>query len=544
VPRRRTSKDDEDRLKSVAGETSDEIVLPSARGAETTMPACRRDRYVSIPAAAPLGDDLDVDTVMAVLDSHAQVSGVRLAILLPDGAPFFEATPPEAKGGGEHEVALVVPGRPGLAPDGRGRFARTEGADPAGAAPLRLRGALPARQLRIIADALERALALRASSGAQRQLLEAERQRLSLIFEFSEKVCKLSGFDDIVGRFLRDVTRILEAREGTYFALDPRRKDLYIRCHWGGDPEVERSFRLKVGEGISGAVAADGMPRIVNDVESCPDYVPKTNPIRNIIAAPVLIRGKIVGVVNVNDRASGEKPFSNRDLQLLVSLARLGGVALENVKLYSEIRGLLLALIESLSTAIDAKDRFALGHSQRVAFLAERVGRRLELGEQELDMLHVAALLHDIGNLAVPETVLKKEGPLSERERAQVKEHPALGASILSPVEQLSAVLPGIMDHHERYDGRGYPRHLKGGEISLQGRVLAIVDAYDAMTHERSFRDACTASEALAEITSQAGAQFDPALVGVFVECYRELELDSTALEEHLPPSTGRGLDF
>ena len=528
----RGQRGDDDPLRSVVGETSEELRLPGSR-AETTMPAGRRQRYVSAVAVLAIPDEIDLDTVMAVLDSHAQVGGVRLQILLPDGTTFFEAAPPEPRRGAEHEVPLALR-RAQQATEPR--HAR-ERSDPE--RNFRLRGALPEKQLKLVAEALERALSLRASTGTQQVLLDAERQRLSLIFEFSEKVHRLASFDQIVLRFLRDVTRILGAREGTYFALDPRRHDLYIRCHVGSRREVVEGFRLQIGEGIAGAVAKDGMPRIVNDVTSCPEYVPKNNPIRNIIVAPVFVRGQIVGVVNVNDRESGEKPFSNRDLQLLVSLARLGGVALENVKLYSEIRSLLLALIESLSNAIDAKDTFARGHSQRVAFLSSAIARRLSLSEQDLDMLQVAALLHDIGNLAVSEAVLKKEGPLTERERAQIKEHPALGASILSPVEQLSAVLPGIMDHHERHDGRGYPRHLKGGEISQQGRVIAIADAYDAMTHERPFRDACSPEEALAEITAEAGAQFDPALVPVFVDVFRELELDTISLESHLPPAPG-----
>jgi len=151
-------------------------------------------------------------------------------------------------------------------------------------------------------------------------------------------------------------------------------------------------------------------------------------------------------------------------------------------------------------------------------------------------MLRIAALLHDIGNLAISELVLKKTGRLTEEERATIKEHPALGASILSPVKQLSEVLPGILDHHERYDGRGYPRHLKADEISLQGRVIAIVDAFDAMTHDRAFRKAASPADALSEITAEAGGQFDPALVPIFVECFRSLELDRREVDQLLPP--------
>ena len=341
----------------------------------------------------------------------------------------------------------------------------------------------------------------------------------------------------MVERFLGDVVRILGAREGTFFAFDRRHQELFIRCHHGSRPEVVKEFRLKIGEGIAGAVAKDGRARIVNDVRNCPDYVPGGNPIRNIISAPIIVRDRLIGVVNVNDLLDASKHFSSRDLQLLVSLARLGGIALDNAKLYDEVRNLLLATIESLTTAIDAKDQYALGHSRRVAFLCKRMGARVDLPEQDADLLHIAALLHDIGNLAVSEAILHKEGPLSLEEQVLIKEHPAWGASILSPVEQLSAVLPGVIDHHERYDGKGYPRRLKADEISLQGRLIALADAFDAMTHDRPFRKACSATEALSEITSQAGGQFDPGLVPVFVECFRDLELDKTSLDKLLPAS-------
>lgn len=509
---------DDDRPSPVSGETDTEVSFPDSSG--VVMPAGRKYRYRSI-VSAPSTLALDVDAIAGLLDSHAQVSNVRLRILFSDGRVFFEALPPQPKAGTEHEVPVRLPGSDETV----------------------LRGAMPARHLELVAGAIERAVRMRSTSGAQRQALDAERKRLSLVFEFSEKVCQLAAFEEVMTRFLGDVTRLLEAREGTFFALDRRRGDLYIRCHHGSRPEVVQGFRLQIGEGIAGAVAKDGRPRIVNEIEKCPDYVEKGAPISNIISAPVTVRGNLIGVVNVNDRAGGVKPFSNRDLQLLVSLARLGGVALDNARLYEEVRLLLLATIESLTTAIDAKDRFALGHSRRVAFLCLQMAQRLGLDEQEQDMLRIAALLHDIGNLAVSESVLQKEGPLTPEERALIKEHPALGASILSPVHQLSAVLPGIVDHHERYDGRGYPRHLKGDEISLQGRIIAVTDAFDAMIHDRPFRRACSAQEALGEITAEAGAQFDPALVPVFVECFRELELDEVELDA-LVPSANPELDF
>jgi putative nucleotidyltransferase with HDIG domain len=511
-----SKKRDDDRPRPVSGETSDDVRLPSSADMPASRPRRRgNERPTEIPSSA-----LDVDAIVSVLDSHAELAKVRLRILFPDGRTFFDAHPPDARRGDEEQVPLRLPGHRGMV----------------------LRGALPTQQLERVAHVVERVIDLRATSGAHQEALESERKRLSLLFEFSESVCQLAAFDDVITRFLGDVARILNAREATFFALDARRKDLYIRCHHGTLPDVVQNFRLKIGEGIAGAVAADGQARIVNDVANCPDYVPKNNPIHNLIAAPFTVRDALIGVINVNDRG-GERPFSNRDLELLQSLARLGGVALDNAKLYAEVRNLLLAVVESLTAAIDAKDTYALGHSQRVAFLCAVLATRLKLVDQERDLLRLAAMLHDIGNLAVSETILKKDGPLTQKERAKIKEHPTLGAAILSPVEQLSAVLPGVVDHHERYDGKGYPRRLKGNEISIQGRIIAIADAFDAMTHDRPFRRCCSPAEALGEITAEAGGQFDPALVPVFVACYRELGLERTPVDELLPKG-GPELDF
>lgn len=506
-----------------SGETGPDILLPPL---QVSMPGAAANVRIDQPSISLVGIDpeqLDIETITLVLDAAAEAAGVQLLITTDSGAELFEARPagaPTEDGG--RKVPIELPGSEQT---------------------LWLFGPLPQRKLERIAQAVSHSARLRRATGAREHALDAERQRLELVFDFSEKVNQLAAVDDVINRFLGDITRILGAREGTFFAVDPRRHDLFIRCHHGSSEEVVRDFRLKVGEGIAGAVAKDGRPRIVNDAEACPEYVEKNNPIRNIICAPVSVREKLIGVVNVNDRAEGDTPFSNRDLQLLASLARLGGVALDNARLYSEVRELLLGTVDALVGAIDAKAELFRGHSRRVAFLCSALAERLGADEEERDRIRIAALLHDVGNLAISGTILGKPGPLDEREAARVKEHPALGAQLLSPVQQLADALPGILDHHERYDGRGYPRRLKGEEISLQGRLVAIAEAFDAITHDRPHRKASSPATAKREITVNAGTQFDPALVPIFEDVYRRLDLDNVPIEELLP-STEPELDF
>ena len=175
-------------------------------------------------------------------------------------------------------------------------------------------------------------------------------------------------------------------------------------------------------------------------------------------------------------------------------------------------------MVPMLSRAIEARDAYTRGHSARVTKLAEAVARRLGWSEERLASLRVGGPLHDIGKLGVSDDVLRKEGRLDEEEFAQIREHPKIGARILLRVTALREALPYVLYHHERWDGGGYPTGKAGKEIPLEARVLAIADAFDAMTSDRPYRRALTRAEALAELERCAGTQFDPEIVRVFLK--------------------------
>jgi putative nucleotidyltransferase with HDIG domain len=179
-----------------------------------------------------------------------------------------------------------------------------------------------------------------------------------------------------------------------------------------------------------------------------------------------------------------------------------------------------VAILSMLSGAIEARDSYTRGHSARVTQLAETVARRLGWSEERLASLRVGGPLHDIGKLGVSDDVLSKEGRLDEDEFAQIREHPKIGAKILLRVAAFREALPYVLYHHERWDGKGYPSGRAGDEIPVEARVLAIADAFDAMTSDRPYRRALTRAQALAEVERCAGTQFDPEIARIFLEVF------------------------
>ena len=183
--------------------------------------------------------------------------------------------------------------------------------------------------------------------------------------------------------------------------------------------------------------------------------------------------------------------------------------------------------LAQLSAAIEARDPFAKGHSSRVTVFAQAMARRTGLDKERIYVLRLGALLHDVGKLAVPSSVLLKSGPLTEDEFGQVRRHPVAGARMLKTLGAPPTILPVVLHHHERWDGSGYPAGQKGDEIPLEARMLCVADSFDAMTSTRPYRAPKRPGEAMDELERCAGTQFDQELVDAFAKAWAEGELDA-----------------
>jgi len=231
--------------------------------------------------------------------------------------------------------------------------------------------------------------------------------------------------------------------------------------------------------------------------------------------------GAIIGMLVAVNRL--DKPdFDSTDAKLFTSVASECAVFVENNRLFKDLKELFIGSLKALTRSIDAKDRYTRGHSERVAFISKWIAEHLaqdeQLDQEQIHKIYLAGLLHDIGKIGIDEKVLCKTGRLTVRERNRLRTHPSIGANILSGIKQMRDIIPGVLCHHERVDGKGYPNGLKGDQISLMGKIVGLADCFDAMTSDRTYRDALGVEEAMAEIEKRLGTQFDEKVAKCFIK--------------------------
>ena len=254
---------------------------------------------------------------------------------------------------------------------------------------------------------------------------------------------------------------------------------------------------------------------------------------KTLICAPLLVKNEIIGTITVVNKQN-HSVYTTEELELLNTIAAQAGIAIKNAQLYDEQQIIYMNTIHALVSAIEASDSMTRGHSERVTRFSLELARKLAIPPERMKIIERAAILHDIGKIGIDLSLLHKEGQLSPTDISNLREHPAIGMKILDPIDFLQDVKLCIGQHHERFDGHGYPNQLEGDELLIESRILAIADAFDAMTSDRPYRKALPIEDAISELTSNAGTQFDPRMVPHFVELLhsgafpscKDLELD------------------
>jgi HD-GYP domain-containing protein (c-di-GMP phosphodiesterase class II) len=330
-------------------------------------------------------------------------------------------------------------------------------------------------------------------------------------------------------RAMEAITRLMNAEAGSLLQVDGERGELYFEVARGKKGRKVKEIRLRIGEGIAGWVAKYGRPLLIHDVTRDKRFQKSVDErsgfkTLNMVCVPVRIKGNIIGVLQAINKKSGE--FSSNDLGLFQHFSNQFAIALDNARLYEEIRETFYATAEALADAIEKRDPYTGGHTKRVLEYSLAVGKELGLSPEMLEKLKLSAVLHDIGKIGIDDRILQKKSPLDDREFAAMTEHPSLGVEIVNHVPQLKDIIPGMLHHHERVDGSGYPKGYKGGKIPLIARIISVSDTYDAMTTTRPYRKGLTQDAAIKELKKNIGKQFDKAVVNAFLRAFRNGDIE------------------
>jgi HD-GYP domain-containing protein (c-di-GMP phosphodiesterase class II) len=351
------------------------------------------------------------------------------------------------------------------------------------------------------------------------------KSRLGLLCEVGKRVGSVSHLSRMVKQVTQMTQHTLNASASSVLLFDDNERELVFEVAEGQAGKVLKQIRISAESGIAGWVARKGKPLIVNDVSQDPRFSRGVDELttfvtESIICAPLIVQHKVIGVIEVLNKVDGSD-FSEQDLDTLVSVASTAAMALENAKLHQVALDAYKSTIKALAATIDAKDPYTSGHSQRVTEYATMAATSLSLPQEEIEVIEYAGILHDIGKIGVSDSILNKPGSLTVDEWAIIRRHPLIGSNMLRDIPYLDKARNLILHHHERYDGKGYPHGLKGEDIPLGARLIAVADAFDTMTTDRSYRNALSKEYAISELYKCTGTQFCPIAVAAFVSGLR-----------------------
>ena len=337
---------------------------------------------------------------------------------------------------------------------------------------------------------------------------------LSTVHTVHRLIGSTLDMNELLPRIARLSLQILRANRCSIKLVDSTRKLLLPKVTVDLRETRSRLKKVRIGRWSPGKAVKFGRP--IRD--------------KNFLATP-LIDEDVIGVITLYDKID-KKPFTVFDQEIMATLAEQAVIAIKNARLYKEQEKLTVGMIKSLATIVSTHAKGT--NLPRASFLriTTLVGQKMRLSAMELKELEYATLLHDAGQLIVPEEVLTKPAKLTGREYNLVKEHPITGAEILKPMKSLKSVIPIILHHHENYDGTGYPKGLKKDQIPLGARIMAVVGAFEAMIEKRPYRTARSIDDAMSEMSKNAGTQFDPKVVQALLDIMKRHDIKAMLAKE------------
>lgn len=359
--------------------------------------------------------------------------------------------------------------------------------------------------------------------------VEERVERLSLLSHLGQILNSTLDHQEVRKRAIEAATQLMKAEAGSLLLLDEKGKHLFFEVALGDKGERIKKIVLDIDKGIAGWVAQKGEPLRVNHPEKDPRFFKEIDDrigfkTRNLLCVPVRVKDRILGVLEAINKKDG-KDFNEEDLSLFASLANQVAIALDNARLYQEMEEMFFQTAESLAEAIEKRDPYTGGHTRRVTQYSLAAAKYLSLNPEEVRVLKMASVLHDIGKIGIDDHILRKPTLLDPHEVDLIRKHPQMGAEIIGHIKQLKEIIPGVQYHHEHMNGKGYPEGLIGEGIPMIARIIAVADTYDAITTDRPYRKALSKEIAVSELKKGSGTQFDWKVVEAFLQAFHSGEI-------------------
>jgi putative nucleotidyltransferase with HDIG domain len=349
--------------------------------------------------------------------------------------------------------------------------------------------------------------------------------RLSALYKMGLAINSTMDHDKLFELLLKKTIDTLHTKVGYILLFDKDRSSLSIGCTVGLPGGLDPELHIPLLEGgVSHWVITNCRPLLIKDIDAAATFARDSMlgfTRETVICAPLIVKDEIIGTITMANKLD-HSPFTGEDLELLSTIAAQASVAIKNARLYEEQQHTYLSTVQALVSAVEASDAYTRGHSERVTRYSLALARQMELPAEACKRLEQAAILHDIGKIGIDLALLHKEEDLSCGDIDILRQHPLIGNRILEPINFLKGVREIIVQHHERFDGQGYPQGIRGEKLLLESRILSVADTYDAMTSDRPYRKALTHLTARGEIEKNSATQFDPQVVDAFLILSRD----------------------